>query len=118
MARIAGKVDFIADGKRYELGESVTISPFQSTKESVVGVNGPIGHKKTGVAPSIEVELGTTDATLLKMLEGLDGVTVSAKCANGLQYVLKDAFVEGQPEINPIDGKVTVKFVGTTMDEV
>ncbi len=118
MAAIAGRVEFIADGVRYQLGESVTIRPFQSSKEIINGVNGPIGHKVTGVAPSIEVEIGTTSDTLMKTLEALEDATVTAKCANGLQYVLKGAIVEGEPDVNPVDGKVTITFRGTIMDEV
>ena len=118
MAAVAGKLDFIAGGVRWTVAGSFTIRPFQTSKEPVVGVNGPAGYKEMGVAPSIEAELITTADTRLKLFEAMSGVTASVKLANGLQYILTEAFVEGEPDINPIDGTVTVLLKGTSCDEI
>jgi hypothetical protein len=53
----------------------------------------------------------TTPDTLAAVMEGFSG-DVSVKCANGRQYVFEDAFVDGEPDFNAIDGKTTIKFIG------
>jgi hypothetical protein len=52
MAAVAGQVDFIAGGRRYEVGDSVTVSPFNTMREAVTGINGLAGQKIVGSAAS------------------------------------------------------------------
>lgn len=118
MAAVGGVVSITIDGVSYELGESVSYSPFATSKTSSVGLRGVTGYTETGVAPFIEVEISTTADTLFSTLESLEDVIVELQLKNGLSYILRDAVVVDAPSADAASGRSTVRLEGSSMDEV
>lgn len=116
--RIAGVATVTADGEALDILGSLTISPNDVMRETVVGIGGVKGYKETPRAPSIEVEVATTAATKFAKLIGITNATVDASCANGKKYVLTPAWLVGEPEINAAEGTTTLRFEGVKCKEV
>jgi hypothetical protein len=115
--RVAGVATVTVDGEALDILGTLTVSPFTVTREGVVGLGGVKGYKETPRIPSIEVEVATTSATSLATLEGVTNATVNADLANGKKYVLTEAWLSGEPDINAAEGTTTLRFEGKNCKE-
>lgn len=116
--RVAGICYFRVDGIMYSLKGSLTISPADVTRESVVGLDRVHGYKESPLAPYISVQLTKTPEISLLSLTKVTDSTVTAECADGTVYTLRNAFHTGTSELDGGEGQVTVRFDGLEMKEI
>ncbi len=83
------------------------------TREPVMGDEGVLGHTETQIAPSIKVTLVDSSALDKEKLKNFAGETLVYSTNNGQQFVLTDAFVSNELELNVKDGTLDVEFYGT-----
>ena len=115
--RIAGVATVTVDGDALDILGTLTVSPFSVVREGVVGLGGVMGYKEMPRVPYIEVEVATTDGTKFATLEGITNATVNADLANGKKYVLTEAWIAGEPDVNAAEGTTTLRFEGKACKE-
>lgn len=112
--KIAGTTYINIDGAVISVKGSINCSFWDKTKEQIIGADGPHGYKEGYVTPFVEVTASTTAELDLNLLARISGSTVQVQMANGKTGVLSDATLANQPEINPEEGEVTLRFEGTS----
>lgn len=113
-----GIVYFTVNGVRYSVRGNFTITPEYRRGEPIPGPDGSLTFSKVFVPAAIGGDVAMPDAITLKELAGLSGVNVSLSCDNGKIYSLSSASQVEELSFNPEDGAVTVRFVGTKLDEL
>ncbi len=83
------------------------------TREPVMGDEGVLGFSETTNAPHIKVTLVDTTALDKEKLKNFVGETLVYSLNNGQQYVLTDAFIGNELELNIKSGTLDVEFYGT-----
>jgi hypothetical protein len=116
--RVAGTCFLKRDGVQYSLMGSLTIQPLSLEREGVSGLDGIHGFSERSVVPYIEAEITKTPELSLSTLEGVTDSTITAECADGTVYVLRNAWFAGLAELDAGEGKVTVKFEGLACNEI
>ena len=116
--RIAGTAFVKRDGVQYALKGALTIQPLDTSREGVAGTDGIHGFKEVAVVPYIEVEVTKTPELSLKALQGVTDSTVTAECADGTVYALRNAWFSGLAELDGVEGQVTLRFEGLSCMEI
>lgn len=116
--RVAGTCKVRADSIKLDLGGTVTVSPLSVMREGVSGLGGPVGYKETPRIPFIEVEVITSSSFSLEAVGAITDATVQADLANNKSYILRQAWLAGEPDINAAEGTTTLRFEGVSCDEV
>lgn len=112
MARIAGTAYVKVDGAQYTLAGSLTVSPNSVNREGLAGLSGVAGYSETPRVPFIEGDFYTSAALSMPALQAVTNATVTAELANGKTYVLRNAWLAGEPDINAAEGTTTLRFEG------
>lgn len=122
MASIGGTVFVKVDGDSLEVMGSCTIGRTTQVRESVVGANGVVGYITRHRPAFIEVEVATVESLDVKALyaqmSGSADNAVTAELSNGQVLVLSPCWMVGEPDENPIEGTVTLRFEGREMQSV
>lgn len=113
--RIAGTAFVKHDGEQLSIAGGITVSPLKNMKEGLSGLSGVAGYKETPRVPFIEVEVFNTAAFDISAIEDKEDMTVVAELANGDVWTLRNAWLEGEPDIDGAEGSVTLKFEGMEM---
>ena len=109
---IAGTVTLTGPNGKISVKGSVTASFWDSEKESLSGVDGVHGYKKTFVAPFIEVTASTTSELNINEIVLADNETIQIDMANGKTGLLNSAWLTTRPELSPEEGEVTLRWEG------
>ena len=113
MARIAGTVHITVDGASLDISGAVSVPLGDSSKTAVVSKNGNVHYSEEPIAPFVVGSfLVTKDFPISAIMHGTD-MTVLVTFANGLQYSLSEAFVEGEANFESDGATVSIKFTGT-----
>jgi hypothetical protein len=116
--RVAGTAFFKIDGVSYSLKGALSVQPLSEEREAVVGMDGIHGYAERSIVPFISVEL-TKDPTLRMAAIGtMTNNTITAECADGTVYALRNAWFAGQSEVNGGEGTVTLRFEGLSCAEI
>lgn len=110
--RIAGTAFIKLDGGQLSLVGTLSIQPMSRTREGVVGMDGIHGYKESTIIPYIEAEVTKNPELSLKDIERVADSTVTAECADGTVYVLRNAWFAGEATLDAAEGKVTLRFEG------
>lgn len=116
--RVAGTCFLKRDGIQYSLMGSLVIQPLSVEREGVTGMDGIHGYSEKSVVPYIEAEVTKTPELSVAALSGVTDSTITAECADGTVYVLRNAWFAGVAELDGGDGKVTLKFEGLACNEL
>ena len=116
MGTIGGVKEVRVDDLTFKVGDSVTITKNNITRESVVGLTGYAGNKETHRAGRIEWQMLHDGLLKLKDIEAKEDSTVSV-ITTSKTYVLRNACFVGDLELNGADGTVTVAFEGAEVKE-
>lgn len=118
MGDIAGGVCYVtANGRRLEIGTSVSYSVSDVERTASRGLSGRLKITKAYVPPFIEVELTTYGETVLQDIADMENVTVQLECANGKSFILTKAHQVGVMEADAAEGTSNARFEGETMRE-
>lgn len=115
--RIAGICFFKVDGQQYPLRGSFKVQPFNTKKEGIAGQDGIHGYKETPIIPFIEGEVSDLGSFSLSQLQQVTNSTITAELANGKVYTLRNAWFVDAPDLDAVDGKITIKFEGRSCIE-
>lgn len=110
--KIAGTTYVNIDGAVISVKGSITCSFWDTEREVVLGIDGPHGYKEMYVAPFVEVTASATKELDLNLIQQISNSTIQVEMANGKSGVLSGATLVNQPEINPEEGEVTLRFEG------
>lgn len=116
--RVAGVAYVYVDGIKLDLGGKITVSPWDTEKESVKGLSGTVGYKETPMTPFIEVEVITTPDLDLQAFQNIRSSTVIAELANGQTYTLRNAWTVTRPDMDGAEGTATLRFEAKNRPEM
>ena len=116
--RIAGTLYLKVDGVQYLAKGSFTVKVTPSQREAVTGLDGVHGHKETPQAPYIEGTFSTPEGFSSDALHAIDDATVTVELANNTAFVLRNAWVAGDGEINADEGEITGRFEGMSGEQI
>ena len=110
--RIAGTCYIKVDGTQLDVNGSVEVPLNLKVRESIMSPQGNSGYKETLRAPFVKLTANFTRDFPFKTLSENDNMTITAELANGSVYVLSQAWLEGEADINASDGTVSLEFRG------
>jgi len=117
---IGGTAQVRVGDKLVQLRGELTYNFQVFKKTGVAGADGAVhGYTQETSVPFIEMEV-TQDGTKMKTRdwEAIDNAIVNCALANGIQLVLRGAFVAGDIPPDAIKGSLKVRFEGTDGEEV
>lgn len=113
-----GVVSVRVNGNAMRLRGNVTHSLGGLVREAIEGPVGLAGFRVSGMAPFVEVETIDASDVDLAALQEISEATITAQLRNGKTVVLNDASVVGNIEVSNEDGAFTVRFVGSSAQEI
>ena len=118
MKKVAGINGVTIDGVRYAVKGSVTYNLGKHRRESVVGLDGVHGTKKTPQVCFCEATF-TDQADLdLEALLTMEGVEVVWSLFNGKTVVFHNADFAGEGTVNPEEGEIPCRFEAESAEEI
>lgn len=108
--RIGGTIYVKVDGKQYSAKGSWTYNLGGETRSTETGADGVHGYTGMPRAPFIEGAITDSKDTDVKVLQELDGVTVTLELANGKTAIFQDAWYSGEGNITTEAGEIAARF--------
>lgn len=116
--RIGGVLSIRVDGKQYEARGNFSVSPSKAKRTGIAGQDFVHGYIEEPIVPSIKGDLSIGNQLSMVELENITNATVQCALANGVTYVLTEAWTTSAFSIDAHDGKVEVTFEGVTCEEI
>lgn len=116
--RIAGVAWVKYDGRQLPIKGGWKVNFGKLKREGISGQDRVHGYKEMPGLPSIEGEVSTTADVSMATLVGITDATVTLEHANGMTYVLRNAWTADDYINETEDGKIAVKFEGMDIDEI
>ena len=116
--RIGGLLAIIVDGKTYEARGNFQISGVTVKRTGVAGQDGVHGYIEEPIVPSIKGDWSIGNQLSLVALEAITDATAQVNLANGMSYILVDAWTVSAFVIDAHDGKVMVELEGMSLQEM
>jgi len=102
--RRGGVEKVTVNGEPYEVEASVTVQPYRFMRESVGGVTGPSGQKRSYQQPKITLTLFKRDDQLMKALNDLENGRVVIKAFEGTTWIGTRCTQVGEMPIDLAEG--------------
>lgn len=112
MGRIAGTCYFKLDGQQLSLTGGVTVPVNTKVNEDVIGLDGSVDRKETHRAPYINGTFKVPEGFPLDKISNSVNMTAVAEMANGMVYVLVNAWLDGEAEVDAENGTAELAFHG------
>lgn len=119
-ARRIGGIAFLKkDGKQLLMKGEFSYGLGTPEREAKVGVDGIHGYTETPTVPFVEGEITDhADLDLKQELGNFTDGTITLELANGKVILLNEAFMTKGVEGETGEGKVPVRFEGTSAEEI
>lgn len=114
MARIAGTTYFKIDGDQLSLTGGIEVPLNTLIRDDVIGLDGSIDTKETFKAPYIKGTFKVPKDFPTDKVTTAMNMTVTAELANGMVYVLREAWLSGEASFNAEEGTADLEFHGKT----
>jgi hypothetical protein len=112
MARIGGTTYFKVDGQQLSITGGIEVPMNTKVRDDKVGLDGSVDFTETHRAPYTKVTAKVRkDFPVNKIVEGI-AMTITSELANGMVYVLANAWLHGEANHNPEEGTVDLEFHG------
>lgn len=115
--RIAGIAYLKVDGDFYPLRGNFTVSPSGTERAGIAGQDYVHGFSELPRVPYIEGDVSLVPGLSLLQLAQVTNSTITAELANGMVYVLSEAWTRAAFELNTREGQTRVRFEGITCQE-
>jgi hypothetical protein len=115
--RVGGIAYITVDGDQIRVRGNTVVHLSQSRREGVAGQDGVQGYTEQPVVPGIELDVTAMPGYSIQGLAGITDSTITVECANGMVYVLRDAWQADLLDINTVEGSIKVHFQGMSCDE-
>lgn len=116
--RIGGVLSFLIDGQQYEARGSFKVTPGTVKRTGIAGQDVVHGYTEMPIVPQIEGDISIGNQLSLEDLEQITDSTINCALANGVTYVLTQAWTESAFVIDTVDGKFGAVFQGITCEEL
>jgi hypothetical protein len=116
--RIGGTMALSYDGNTLEARGNFTVTGPTVKRDGVAGLDGVHGYVEVPIVPSIKGDVSIGNQLSIVTLEQITNATVLVALANGMSYMLSDAWVTSAFSIDAHEGKVGIEFQGMTMQEL
>lgn len=116
--RIGGVLSIQVDGTQYEARGNFQVTPSTVKRTGIAGQDYVHGYIEEPIVPSIKGDLSIGNQLSMATLESITDATVQCSLANGVTYVLTNAWTTSAFVIDAHDGKVEVTFEGKTCNEI
>ena len=116
--RIGGVLAILVDGKQYEARGNFQISGVTVKRTGVAGQDGVHGYIEEPIVPSIKGDWSIGNQLSLVALEAITNATAQVNLANGMSYILVDAWTVSAFVIDAHDVKVMVELEGMSLQEM
>ncbi|WP_234099669.1 phage tail tube protein [Enterobacter roggenkampii] len=114
MARIAGTTYFKIDGNQLSLTGGIEVPLNTLVRDDVIGLDGSIDTKETFKAPYIKGTFKVPKDFPTDKITNAMNMTATAELANGMVYVLREAWLSGETPFNAEEGTADLEFHGKT----
>jgi len=116
--RIGGILSVRVDGTQYEARGSFQVTPSTVKRTGVAGQDRVHGYIEEPVVPQIKGDLSIGNELSIAKLDSITDSTVQVQLANGMTYVLNNAWTVAGSVVDTHDGKVDVTFEGLDCSEM
>ncbi|WP_024340984.1 phage tail tube protein [Bradyrhizobium japonicum] len=116
--RIGGVLSIRVDGRQLEARGNFSVTPSKFKRTGIAGQDFVHGYVEEPIVPSIKGDLSIGNQLSMVDLENITNATVQCALANGVTYVLTEAWTTSAFAIDAHDGKVEVTFEGVTCEEI
>ncbi|ELD3428696.1 phage tail tube protein [Enterobacter hormaechei] len=114
MARIAGTTYFKLDGEQLSLTGGIEVPLNTAIRDDVIGLDGSIDSKETFRAPYIKATFKVPKDFPIDKITTAENMTATSELANGMVYVLREAWLSGEASFNAEEGTADLEFHGKT----
>jgi hypothetical protein len=97
-------------GVAYEVEADITVQPYRFQNESVQGVTGPSGHKRTAIQPKITMTLFKRSDQPLSFLRNLENARVVIVMYEGTQWIGTRCTRVGEMPLDLAEGTFTIEI--------
>lgn len=116
--KIAGTAFLKINGDQLPLRGNFTVSPGAFDRTMIAGQDYVHGFSELPRVPYIEGDISSHPDVRFEDIEAEVNVTVTAELNNGRTYVLKEAACKSGITINTRDGQATIRWEGTSCEEI
>ncbi|ELA6496116.1 phage tail tube protein [Enterobacter sp. LU1] len=114
MSRIAGTTYFKLDGDQLSLTGGIEVPLNTTSRDDVIGLDKSVDYKETYRAPYIKGTFKVPGNFPIDKITTADTMTATAELANGMVYVLREAWLSGEASFNAEEGTADLEFHGKT----
>lgn len=112
MGKIAGTTYFKIDGQQLSITGGIEVPMNTRVRDDVVGLDGSVDFKETHRAAYTKVTAKVPKGFPIKKIVESEAMTITSELANGMVYVLANAWLHGEANHNPEEGTVDLEFHG------
>lgn len=114
--RVSGVCYVKVDGEELSLQGSLSIHIMPVNRAAVTASGRVVGYSEDPIVPQIDGTFVVDENFPMAKLVSGTAMTILAELANGMKYVLSDAFLSGDPTFDANGGTVQMTFQGTRGD--
>lgn len=114
MARIAGTTYFKLDSEQLSLTGGIEVPLNTTSRDDIIGLDKSVDYKETYRAPYIKGTFKVPKGFPIDKITSSDVMTATAELANGMVYVLREAWLHGEANFNAEEGTADLEFHGKT----
>lgn len=115
--RVGGVAYVKVDGNNIAARGNFVIHPTEFERTGVAGQDSVHGYTEMPRVPAIEGDVTTDPGVSIMDMLGITDSTVQIECANGMVYVLRNAWQAGLVDLNTVEGSGKFRWEGLSMDE-
>jgi hypothetical protein len=117
--RIGGVLALTVDGAVFEARGNFQVTGPSVKRTGIAGQDGVHGYTEEPIVPQIkgDVSIGH-QLSIFDLEQNITDSTVMVQLANGMNYVLSDAWVTSAFVLDAHDGKIDVTFEGLSLQEL
>lgn len=108
--RRGGILKVTINGEAFDLEGDITIQPYTFMRESVGGVTGPSGHKRSFLQPKITMTVFKRSDQPMRFLRDLELVRVVVLMYEGTQWVATQATRVSEMPLDGVEGTFTLEI--------
>lgn len=116
--QITGKAIIRVDGEEWSTEDGAKLNPGGVTREAKVGGGKVRGFAEKTKAPELECSVYHTRNTDLTAINAINDATVVYESDTGDRYVLRNAFVTEQGELDAENNTINVKFSAISCERI
>lgn len=116
--RVAGVAYLAVNGTQYPIRGKWKHNILPTKREGIVGQDGVHGYKEMPRQPMMQGDVTDLGSISLEELHRITDATITLELANGKVYILRNAWMAEESEVDTEEGQFQLTFQGLSGDEV